>query len=701
MIFDFLRDLIHLLPLSLAICLGLFSDPKIPAVLLCLCSDFLFLFLLYQNKQRRLMIGVSSAVIFLLYFLINGLPADAGRYLLIGIVCLSCLLIIKAVERHPFGRYLVIGACFFLLFLSIVDKAKTDKVVFLPFFFFLLINIVEIIQIRWPKQGNTDLNMHSLYLAPFILLMILMLGRFQLPDRPYEWDFLKSTGWWIRAKWESLINKYDFSSSNDSDSLFTGFSDVVSLGNGLYKNSRRIMKVSSSYYGKDTIKLGGKTFDTFEDLHWIKTDKSSLDYRTYDVLESLCAVISSDGDIYFDHLRNVYLDIDCSGIVTAHIFSPLKSLPYIEKTPLTQSGGDLFFDSTIKPSYRIRFYHFFRNDEDLKNAIADQRPVDADTFSEALKIVTSADPKICTFEGYKTYQKTIRDIYGQKPQLSAKTAALLEETLKDAANDYEKLLAIEELLSSMQYDLKPGELPENVHTAADFLDYLLFESQKGYCVHYATAFVLLARAQGIPARFVQGYTFSLKNGHADVRSYMAHAWPEIYLDGFGWLDFEPTPSSHSTAGTQENPTIKEKTDNENSPVQDDKNKDRIRFLPLFFISIAFVSVLIAIFQVLNKIRFNQLSSQQKVMFLFKQNLRLLKQMGSGLRKDETLSEFALRLKNTPYFQTAEIIPIYEELIYGGKTAEENDVVLFKENRKLLIRLFFDRLFSRIRIRKSA
>ena len=700
MIFDLLRDLIHLLPLSLAVCLGLFSDPKIPVVPLCLSSDFFFLFLLYQNKQRRLLISISSAAIFLLYFLICGLPADADRYLLIGVVCLSCLLIIKAIERHPFSRYLVIGACFFLLFLSIVDKAKTDKAVFLPFFFFLLINIVEIIQIRWPKQGNTDLNMHSLYLAPLLLLMILMLGRFQLPDRPYEWDFLKGPGWWIRAKWESLVNKHDFSSSSDSDSLFTGFADVVSLGNGLYKNSRRIMKVSSSYYGKDTIKLGGKTFDTFEDLHWIKTDESAIDYRIYDVLETLCAVISSDGDIYFDHLRNVYLDIDCSGIVTAHIFHPLKSLPSIEKMPLIQSGGDLFFDSTIKPSYRIRFYHFFRNDEDLKNAIADQRPVDADTFSEALKIVTSADPKICTFEGYKTYQKTIRDIYGQKPQLSAKTAVLLEETLKDAANDYEKLLAIETLLSSMQYDLKPGELPESVHTAADFLDYLLFESQKGYCVHYATAFVLLARAQGIPARFVQGYTFSLRNGQADVRSYMAHAWPEVYLDGFGWLDFEPTPSSHSTADTQENPSIEENTSSENSPVQDD-NKDQLSFLPLFLISVAFVFVLIVIFQVLNKIHFNRLSSQQKVMLLFKQNLRLLKQMGSGLRKDETLSEFALRLKNTPYFQTAAIIPIYEELIYGSRIVDENDVVLFKENRKLLIRLFFDRLFSRIRIRKSA
>ena len=701
MIFDLLRDLIHLLPLSLAICLGLFSDPKIPAVLLCLCSDFLFLFLLYQNKQRRLMIGISSAVIFLLYFLINGLPADAGRYLLIGIICLSCLLIIKAVERHPFGRYLVIGACFFLLFLSIVDKAKTDKVVFLPFFFFLLINIVEIIQIRWPKQGNTDLNMHSLYLAPFILLMILMLGRFQLPDRPYEWDFLKSTGWWIRAKWESLINKYDFSSSNDSDSLFTGFSDVVSLGNGLYKNSRRIMKVSSSYYGKDIIKLGGKTFDTFEDLHWIKTDESTIDYRIYDVLETLCAVISSDGDVYFDHLRNVYLDIDCSGIVTAHIFHPLKSLPYIEKTPLTQSGGDLFFDSTIKPSYRIRFYHFFRNDEDLKNAIAGQRPVDAAAFSEALKIVTSADPKICTFEGFKAYQKTIRDIYGQKPQISAKTAGLLEETVKDAATDYEKLLAIEKLLSSLHYDLEPGELPKSVNTAADFLDYLLFESQKGYCVHYATAFVLLARAQGLPARFVQGYAFSLRNGQADVRSYMAHAWPEVYLDGFGWLDFEPTPPSHPTTGTQETVSVEEVTDSGIVSAQDDKNTDPVRFVQIFLICIAFVSVLIPVFEVIHKIRFDRLPPAQKIRILFKQNLRLLKRMGSGLRKNETLSEFALRLKDTRYSRTADIIPVYEELIYGSRIVDENDVVLFKENKKRLIRLFFGRLFSRIRIRKSA
>jgi len=76
-------------------------------------------------------------------------------------------------------------------------------------------------------------------------------------------------------------------------------------------------------------------------------------------------------------------------------------------------------------------------------------------------------------------------------------------------------------------------------------------------------------------------------------------------------------------------------------------------------------------------------------------------MGSGLRKNETLSEFALRLKDTRYSRTSDIIPVYEELIYGSRIVDENDVVLFKENKKQLIRLFFGRLFSRIRIRKSA
>lgn len=57
----------------------------------------------------------------------------------------------------------------------------------------------------------------------------------------------------------------------------------------------------------------------------------------------------------------------------------------------------------------------------------------------------------------------------------------------------------------MEYNKNPGVLPDQVADGKSFLDFFLLESQKGYCTYYATAFVLLARAEGFPARYVQGF----------------------------------------------------------------------------------------------------------------------------------------------------------------------------------------------------
>ena len=55
--------------------------------------------------------------------------------------------------------------------------------------------------------------------------------------------------------------------------------------------------------------------------------------------------------------------------------------------------------------------------------------------------------------------------------------------------------------TSGEYTLSPGTTPEG----RDFVDYFLFENQKGYCVHFASAAVALLRSQGIPARYAEGY----------------------------------------------------------------------------------------------------------------------------------------------------------------------------------------------------
>ena len=77
----------------------------------------------------------------------------------------------------------------------------------------------------------------------------------------------------------------------------------------------------------------------------------------------------------------------------------------------------------------------------------------------------------------------------------------------------------------------------------DSIDGFLFKGRRGYCEHYAAAFVYLMRAAGVPARLVGGYLGGEPNPFEDylsVRQMDAHAWAEIWLDGKGWVRYDPT-----------------------------------------------------------------------------------------------------------------------------------------------------------------
>ncbi|MBW3550608.1 MAG: DUF3488 and transglutaminase-like domain-containing protein [Proteobacteria bacterium] len=75
------------------------------------------------------------------------------------------------------------------------------------------------------------------------------------------------------------------------------------------------------------------------------------------------------------------------------------------------------------------------------------------------------------------------------------------------------------------------------------VDEFLFDYQAGFCEHYSSAFVVLMRAAGIPARVVTGYAGGYRNRLGDywlVRRSDAHAWAEVWLDGPGWVRVDPT-----------------------------------------------------------------------------------------------------------------------------------------------------------------
>jgi len=77
----------------------------------------------------------------------------------------------------------------------------------------------------------------------------------------------------------------------------------------------------------------------------------------------------------------------------------------------------------------------------------------------------------------------------------------------------------------------------------DAIDEFLFDSRRGFCEHYAAAFVTLMRGAGVPARIVTGYQGGESNPLADyliVRQSQAHAWAEVWLEDSGWTRVDPT-----------------------------------------------------------------------------------------------------------------------------------------------------------------
>ena len=92
---------------------------------------------------------------------------------------------------------------------------------------------------------------------------------------------------------------------------------------------------------------------------------------------------------------------------------------------------------------------------------------------------------------------------------------------------------------------------ENNPSGTDFVEYFLFDSREGYCVHFASAAVLALRYFGIPARYVTGYTVSPSDFVSDtggtytavITGKQAHAWAEVYLDAIGWVPVEMTPGA--------------------------------------------------------------------------------------------------------------------------------------------------------------
>lgn len=139
---------------------------------------------------------------------------------------------------------------------------------------------------------------------------------------------------------------------------------------------------------------------------------------------------------------------------------------------------------------------------------------------------------------------------GNVPALVRTTA---ETVTKDAPSPYAKALAIQAYLRTFTYSEQAPVQQGYDGTGMDVLEKFL-EKKSGYCIHFSAAMAVMARLAGIPSRIAVGFApghptggtvavagiGSLPEYVVDARD--AHAWPELYFEGLGWVPFEPTPS---------------------------------------------------------------------------------------------------------------------------------------------------------------
>lgn len=120
---------------------------------------------------------------------------------------------------------------------------------------------------------------------------------------------------------------------------------------------------------------------------------------------------------------------------------------------------------------------------------------------------------------------------------------VVDEITRGLGGNYEKLLAFQNYFrNNFAYSL---DVPSSTSTSAT-LDFLA--RQSGYCEQFSSTFALFARLIGVPSRVVIGFTPGEQTPIGtsniklfNVRSQHAHAWPEVWFDGIGWVLFEPTP----------------------------------------------------------------------------------------------------------------------------------------------------------------
>ncbi|MBO6112057.1 MAG: transglutaminase domain-containing protein [Lachnospiraceae bacterium] len=386
----------------------------------------------------------------------------------------------------------------------------------------------------------------------FILSVLLML--FPVSEKPFDWSFLSRFANAAERSFDSAVaslNYYlgDLGITDINDGGYNGLGRVAGKVGG---NVREELKLYGGWEG--SLYINGAGLKRLDKDGWKERVTSSLPYNGWFItyLDALYKNgVTRDEVKSFSQTEKLMIEYEY--IKTSDMLHPLQPL-IIEKSArdkMTKDKSDFRFIETEKKgtSYGITYLELDYANPLLKSILRISNDTGTASFEELSKYCYELYGfELDHYLSKEDYKKYTADLQSEKADEALLSADMATERMKELAhsvtkgfeNDYDKAKAIEAYLRQYHYSTDTDYIK-----ADNFVDSFLFEKQKGYCVHYASAMVMLLRLNGIPSRYVEGYAagfYKEKSGKETVlKGDSSHAWAEAYIDGFGWVRFEPTP----------------------------------------------------------------------------------------------------------------------------------------------------------------
>lgn len=562
-----------------------------------------------------------------------------------------------------------------------------------------------------------------------VLLAAAGLVLFLLPTspEPYPYPVLNAVADKAQELYDDMVTELLFREEGEGEFTmdFAGYSEKGDMGEGFQPGGGLSGLLAKSFLNTDgSLYLTGNTWDTFDGREWQSTlagDQDDLLDWNLDAAERIYALWryqeTGNAASTTAYMRATSVYFQYEGLSTRTLFTAPGTV-YIstdeERFPWDGQAGRVLFDYLQTRDTYYRVYYLEQNDARLEELALASEGYGYDSESDLTWLPVFGDYRAefgLTQAVFKTSdriepvlarrQERIYDGYLQIPEnISPEVRALAEEITLGCDSNYEKLFAIADYLrSNYSYTTEPAPVPEG----KEFLDYVLFEAEEGYCTWYATAATILARCAGVPARYAQGYCVSLEAGVLTALDEEgSHAWCEGYIPGFGWITVEATPGFH-TAGDgweafPDRETEPEEIPEEETPPVDAEEpvqKTSVDSRILLFVVLVLLAAAGAAFlpkRLRLWRRYRAASWSGKIQMDLERFLASNVRRDMKRRREETLRQYFDRLRwmlQTDAELMERMAVFYEEILFNERDATEAE---WKESR-----MFLDRL-SRLRRR---